>query len=59
MIKAKPLAKAVTWRLVASFTTGVVSWAVTGSFAVAGSIVAVEFWAKIVAYYAHERAWDV
>ena len=56
--KGISFAKALTWRVVASATTGLVSLFVTGSFVVAGSIMAIEFWVKIGAYYLHERAWE-
>ena len=55
--KTKSLTKAISWRIIASITTGIIGYAVTGSFALAGSIMTVDFFAKFILYYAHERAW--
>ena len=57
MTRRRSLAKAVTWRVLATATTFAVSLIVTGSMAVAGSISAIEVVVKIVLYYAHERVW--
>lgn len=51
------VAKAVTWRLVGTIDTFIVSWIVTGKPEVALSISGIEFFTKILLYYAHERAW--
>ncbi|MBC8243783.1 MAG: DUF2061 domain-containing protein [Verrucomicrobia bacterium] len=49
--------KGFTWRLVATFTTVVIAYCITGKQALALQIGAVEFVAKLVVYYVHERAW--
>ena len=49
--------KAVTWRVVASLDTFIISYLITGSMVFAGSIVGVEVVSKMVVYYLHERAW--
>ena len=49
--------KGFTWRLVASFTTIVIVYCITGEQAKALQIGAIEFVAKFVVYYLHERAW--
>lgn len=49
--------KAVTWRIVASMDTFLISYLITGSMVFAGSIVGVEVVSKMVVYYLHERAW--
>lgn len=56
--KKKSLIKTFTWRITATLTTFVISWAVTGSIAIGLGIASVEFWAKLVLYYFHERAWS-
>lgn len=50
--------KTVSWRFLATFTTFVISWLVTGSAALGLAIANIEFWAKIILYYLHERAWN-
>jgi uncharacterized membrane protein len=49
--------KAVTWRVVASLDTFIISYLITGSMVFASSIVGVEVVSKMVVYYLHERAW--
>ena len=53
----RSLLKGLSWRLVASGTTLVISWMVTGNASLAGAIAGMEFFAKIVVYYLHERFW--
>jgi uncharacterized membrane protein len=49
--------KAVSWRILGTLDTFVISWYLTGKVTLAGSIAALEFLTKIVWYYAHERVW--
>ena len=49
--------KGVTWRLVATFTTILIVYFITGEQAKALQIGAIEFVPKFVVYYFHERAW--
>lgn len=49
--------KAVSWRVLGTLDTFVISWYLTGKVALAGSIAALEFLTKIAWYYAHERVW--
>src|SRR5437899_778701 len=53
----RSLAKAISWRLAGSLDTLVLSYLVTRSFLLAGSIA--ETITKIVLYYIHERAWTI
>ena len=53
----KSVMKTMSWRVVATTTTFVISWMVTGSVLAGGAIASIEFWAKLALYYAHERAW--
>ena len=50
--------KAVTWRMVATSTTVLIAWWVTGDFNVGLEVGAVEFFAKLLLYYLHERFWS-
>jgi uncharacterized membrane protein len=49
--------KAVTWRLVGSLDTFLLSLLITGKLKFAVSIASAEVMTKIVLYYLHERAW--
>lgn len=51
------LAKTITWRIVATLTTILISFAVTGSLAIGATIGGIEAVAKMVLYYGHERTW--
>lgn len=49
--------KACSWRLLATLTTIIISYFVTGNVKAALSIGSIELVAKIVFYYLHERLW--
>ena len=53
----RSMAKAVSWRAVATLDTFIISFLVTGSGVWAGTIASFEVLTKIVIYYFHERAW--
>ncbi|HEY2706649.1 MAG TPA: DUF2061 domain-containing protein [Caulobacteraceae bacterium] len=54
---SRSLVKAVTWRIVGSLDTFVISWVVTGQLKYAGIILGVETFTKVAIYYAHEQFW--
>ena len=54
----KSVMKTMSWRVIATTTTFVISWVVTGSVLAGGVIASIEFWAKLALYYLHERAWS-
>ncbi len=54
---ARSVLKGFTWRLVATFSTIVISYLITGETDTALKIGAIEFFAKIAVYYLHERMW--
>jgi uncharacterized membrane protein len=54
----KSIAKAVSWRILGSIDTFVLSLLVTGSLVAAGSVASLETISKIILYYLHERAWS-
>ena len=54
---ARSLIKGLTWRFLATTTTTVIAFFVTGHIQAAIKIGAVEFLAKLFLYYAHERLW--
>ena len=53
----RSLAKTLTWRILATFTTMLLVWIVFGEIDKAISIGLVEFVVKMIVYYGHERAW--
>ena len=55
---SRSLLKAVTWRVLGSIDTFVLSWLFTGSAKAAGAIASTEMLTKMVLYYLHERAWS-
>ena len=55
--KKRHIAKAFTWRIVASITTFIIGWLATGDIEIGLSIGAFDFALKLVLYYGHERIW--
>jgi uncharacterized membrane protein len=51
--------KALSWRLVATCTTFIIVYLVTGKAGIATSIAGVEVVTKMIIYYIHERAWQL
>jgi uncharacterized membrane protein len=51
------LAKALSWRVVATATTALIAYAITGEIDTALLIGGIEFFLKIGIYYLHERVW--
>ncbi|OGP85529.1 MAG: hypothetical protein A2V87_04560 [Deltaproteobacteria bacterium RBG_16_58_17] len=54
----RSVVKAVSWRVLGTLDTIVISFLVTGRIKLALSIGAVELFTKIALYYAHERVWN-
>jgi uncharacterized membrane protein len=53
----RSLMKGLTWRLVATATTTIIAWSITGQIEMALQIGFFEFFAKLLIYYVHERIW--
>jgi uncharacterized membrane protein len=53
----KSIMKAVSWRIVGTIDTMVISYFITGKVTIALSIGSVEVLTKTVLYYFHERLW--
>jgi uncharacterized membrane protein len=49
--------KGLTWRVVATSTTMIIAWFITGQVQLALEIGFIEVFAKILIYYVHERLW--
>jgi uncharacterized membrane protein len=54
----KSLVKSISWRVVGTLDTMVISFFVTGQLLMAVSIGSIEVVTKIALYYLHERAWE-
>ena len=50
-------AKTISWRIIGTLDTFLLSWFITGSVKLGVTIGAVEVITKIVLYFIHERAW--
>ena len=53
----RSLLKGLTWRIVATSTTTVIAYWITGQVSDALQIGFFEFFAKLAIYYVHERIW--
>ena len=53
----KSLMKSVSWRIVGTIDTMIISYIITGKITVALSIGSVEILSKTILYYFHERLW--
>jgi len=51
------IAKTITWRIVGTLDTMVISWIITGSWKAGLAIGGTEVLTKMVLYFLHERAW--
>jgi uncharacterized membrane protein len=54
----RSLAKAISWRIVATLTTMLLVFAFTGNLAISGGVGLTELVTKVVIYYVHERIWN-
>ena len=55
---SRSIAKAISWRMLGSIDTFLLSWLFTGNPAAAGAIASTEVVTKILLYYFHERLWS-
>lgn len=54
---AKSLLKAVSWRVIGTVDTMLISWWITGEWTLAMGIAGVEVVSKMILYFIHERIW--
>lgn len=57
--RARSLAKAITFRIMATFITILLVFLFTGNSALSAGIGALEFILKMLFYYLHERIWNI
>jgi len=51
------IAKTISWRIIGTLDTMIISWAITGSWQWGLAIGGVEVFTKMILYFLHERAW--
>jgi len=51
------IAKTISWRIIGTIDTIILSWLITGSWKLGLSIGGVEIITKMVLYFFHERIW--
>ena len=56
---ARTLLKTFSWRILATTTTVVIAYLVFGDVSNALKVGGIEFFAKMIIYYMHERAWQL
>ena len=49
--------KAITWRIIGTLDTMIISWVITGSWKWGLAIGGVEVFTKMILYFLHERVW--
>ena len=55
--RTRSLVKTLTWRVLATTDTFLISWWITGLWSAAGVIASIEVVTKMLLYYGHERFW--
>jgi len=53
----RSVVKSITWRILGTIDTIIISWIIVGDFRFAISIGGVELFTKMFLYYVHERLW--
>ena len=54
----RSIAKSISWRVVGTIDTILISWIVTGTLTMAFSIGTIELVTKMLLYFFHERVWN-
>ena len=56
--KQRSALKAITWRIIGTVDTFLLSWLITKEPVTAGAIASLEVITKTILYYLHERGWN-
>lgn len=56
--KTRSLLKSITWRIVGTLDTMMISYLLTGKLNIALSIGSIEIFTKMILYFFHERIWN-
>lgn len=51
------IAKTISWRIIGTLDTMIISWIITGSWKWGLAIGGVEVFTKMILYFVHERVW--
>ena len=54
----RTIVKTVSWRIIGTLDTIIISWLITGTLTLALSIGSIELVSKMVLYFFHERIWN-
>ena len=57
ILKRRHIAKAFTWRMIATASTFLITWLVTGEVNTGLKVGAIAIFIKMGLYYVHERMW--
>ena len=55
----RSLAKTISWRVIGTIDTILISWLITGAITLALSIGTIELVSKMGLYFLHERIWNI
>ncbi len=55
--KTRSILKTISWRILASTDTFLLTWLVTGSYTAGLTVSGLEVITKMILYYFHERVW--
>ena len=55
----RSIVKAISWRVVGTGDTMIISWFITGELSMALTIGSIEVITKMILYYGHERIWNL
>jgi len=54
----RSVAKAISWRVIGTLDTLLISYLLTGEVSIAASIASIDFVTKMFLYFFHERLWN-
>ena len=54
----RSVAKAISWRIIGTLDTLLISYILTGKVVIAASIASIDFVTKMFLYFFHERIWN-
>lgn len=54
----RSIVKTLSWRFTGSFSTFLISYLVSGSLSISGTIAVIQLTANTILYYIHERLWN-
>lgn len=55
---SRSIVKTISWRMLGTTDTIIISWIVVGNLNFAVTIGGIELFTKMILYYFHERAWN-